>query len=139
LLPFMNLVAARMSQRWLAVGAVVFAVLLMDLPASLLASSGVEPTAASRVAATPVAFPPDTLRTDATTGAPVVFSLPPELRGTPVSRYTVLQGPALCGVAGRSLTWIPKNANPGTYDIRLQAHRPDAQPDTLVVQIKLAQ
>jgi len=135
----MNLVAARMSQRWLAVGAVVFSVLLMDLPASLLASNGVEPTAASRVAATPVAPPTDTLRTDAPTGTPVVLSLPAELRDTPVSRYTILQGPALCGVAGRSFTWIPKNTDPGAYDIRLQAHRPDAQPDTLVVQVKLTQ
>lgn len=128
-----------MSQRWLVVGAVSFALLLMSLPASLLASNEVEPTAASRVAAALLAPPPDTLRTDASTGTPVVLSLPAELRDTPVSRYTVLQGPALCGVAGRSFTWVPKNVDPGTYDIALHAHRPDAQPDTLVVQITLGQ
>lgn len=128
-----------MSQRWLAVGAVLLAVLLTGLPASLLASSDVEPTASSRVAAPSFVPPPDTLRTDAPTGTPVVLSLPAELRNAPISRYTLLQGPALCGVAGRSFTWIPKNTDAGTYDIRLQAHRPDAQPDTLVVRITLTQ
>lgn len=129
-----------MSQRWLAIGAVVFAVLLMGLPSSLSASSDVEPTAPSRVApALAAPSPPDTLRTDATTGTPLILPLPGELRDAPVSRYTLLQGPALSGVAGRSLTWVPKGTAPGTYDIRLHAHRPDAQPDTLVVQITLAQ
>jgi hypothetical protein len=136
----MNLVAARMSQRWLAVGVVAVPVLLMGLSSPPSASRDVEPTAPSRVApALAAPFPTDTLRTDATTGTPLILPLPAELRGAPVSRYTLLQGPALSGVAGRSLTWVPQGTDPGTYDIRLHAHHPDAQPDTLVVQVTLAQ
>lgn len=125
-----------MSHRWLAVGILVAAVSLLGLDVS---PGTVEPTAASRVAAAHVPSPPDTLRASATVGTPVVLSLPGELRDKPVTRYTLLQGPALCGVAGRSFTWIPKDAAPGTYEVPLHAHHPDAEPDTFVVQIDLAE
>jgi hypothetical protein len=49
----------------------------------------------------------------------------------------MLRGPALAGVAGRSLTWIPKGAGPGPHDLHLKARRPDAAPDTIVVRITL--
>jgi hypothetical protein len=51
----------------------------------------------------------------------------------------VLQGPALSGVAGRSFTWVPQDTAPGTYTALLHAQHPDAEPDTLVVQINLTQ
>jgi len=79
--------------------------------------------------------PSDTLDASTTLGTPLIHSLPPEWNGMPVSRYVLLEGPALSGVAGRSFTWIPKNAEPGTYDVRLQARYPDAPADTLVLQI----
>ena len=128
-----------MSPRWLAVGAVLLAVLGLGPTFSPPVSANVEPTAAAWVAPALGSHLPDTLRTNATTDAPLILSLPAELGGAPVSRYTVLRGPALCGVAGRSFTWVAPGTDPGTYDIRLHAHHADVQPDTLVVQITLTQ
>ncbi|PSQ77535.1 MAG: hypothetical protein BRD35_03475 [Bacteroidetes bacterium QH_7_62_13] len=65
--------------------------------------------------------PPDTLRSSATT----------------VSRYVLLEAPALSGVAGRSFAWIPEGTNPGTHDVRFRAQHPNAEPDTLVLRIEL--
>jgi hypothetical protein len=97
------------------------------------ARSSFEPSTAPRVAATP----PDTLQVSATAGTPLIRSLPATFRGTPVTRYTVLRGPALCGVAGRSLTCILEETQPGPYDISLHAHHPDAPSDTLVVRVNV--
>ncbi len=97
------------------------------------ARSSFEPPTAPRVAAPP----PDTLQSSAPTGTPLIRSLPADLDGTPVTRYTVLRGPALCGVAGRSFTCILEDTEPGTYDISLHAHHPDASPDTLVVRVSV--
>lgn len=78
---------------------------------------------------------PDTLQASATTGTPLILSLPAEVNDRPVTRYRPLQAPALSGVAGRSLTWILRDVEPGTYALTLQARRPNADPDTLVVQV----
>lgn len=126
-----------MSERWPATGAFAIALLLFILGPSPLAPDPVELGASPRVAQT--AVPPDTLRTDAPVKQPLILSLPAALGDTSVARYTVLRGPALCGVAGRSLTWIPRDTAPGTYDVRLRAHRFGAQPDTLVVRITLTE
>jgi hypothetical protein len=83
----------------------------------------------------PLPSPPDTLRSSTTPGTPLIRSLPAELNGAAVSRYVLLEGPALSGVAGRSFTWIPTDAEPNTYDVRLQARHPDAPADTLLLQI----
>ena len=128
-----------MSPRWLVVGALLVALVVLGAAPSSLVSLEVEPAAASRVARASIAAPPDTLRENATTDTPLILSLPADLDGAPITRYTVLRGPALCGVAGRSFTWIPNGTAPGTYDVLLHAHPPDAEPDTLVVQIDLTQ
>lgn len=80
---------------------------------------------------------PDTIRASGRVGLPLILSLPARLADNPVTRYTTLQGPALSGVAGRSFTWITKDARPGTSDVHLKAHHPDAPPDTLVLRIRL--
>lgn len=121
-----------MLERWLAVGALVSSLLLLGLT-SPPPKRIVEPAAPLQVAP----MLPDTLRTDATAGTPLVLSLPSEIGDAPVARYTVLQGPSLCGVAGRSFTWITQGVAPDTHDVRLHAHHPDAQPDTLVVRIEI--
>lgn len=95
-----------------------------------------EPTTDSRVAPMPGA-PPDTLRTSAEPDTPLILTLPPTLEDQPVERYSLLRGPALSGVAGRSFTWIPQGAKPGTHEALLQAHHRDAPPDTLVLRIDL--
>ena len=83
-------------------------------------------------------FPsPDTIRSSIPAGTPLVRSLPGEVNGARVTRYGILEGPALSGVAGRSFTWITRGTSPGTYDIRLLASHPDAAPDTLVMQIEI--
>jgi hypothetical protein len=128
-----------MSQRWLAVGVPLVALVALGLTPFSSASSKVEPAVAAWVARGPTAAPPDTLRANATTDTPLILSLPADLNGVPITRYTVLRGPALCGVAGRSFTWVPKSTAPGTYAVHLHAHSPDADPDTLVVQIDLTE
>ena len=94
-----------------------------------------EPTTAPRVA--PEAPPADTLRAAAEPGTPLLLPLPPTLAGRTVVRYTLLRGPALSGAAGRSFTWIPKDAAPGMHEVLLRAHRPDAPGDTLVLRVDL--
>ena len=93
-----------------------------------------EPTSGPRVA--PV-LSPDTLRTSAEPGTPLILTLPSELDGRSVEHYTLLRGPALSGVAGRSFTWIPEGADPGVHEALLRPHAPDAPPDTLVLRIDL--
>ena len=94
----------------------------------------VEPVTAPRVAA-PVVPASDTLHASVAAGSPLIRSLPAEVGGTSVTGYAVLRGPALCGVAGRSFSWITRGTAPGTYDVRLRATHPDAAPDTLVLRI----
>jgi hypothetical protein len=100
------------------------------------ATSSVEPANSSWVAETPSPAP-DTVRSSVAAGTPLIRTLPAEVNGTPVARYTLLRGPALSGVAGRSLTWITRGVSPDTYDVRLRATRPDAAPDTLVVRVEV--
>jgi hypothetical protein len=109
-------------------GALAAAALVL-LGAAGAAPSFVEPVTAPRVAA------PDTLRASVAAGGALVRTLPAEVGGAPVTGYAVLRGPALCGVAGRSLTWITRGVAPGTYDVRLRARHPDAAPDTLVLRV----
>jgi hypothetical protein len=77
----------------------------------------------------------DTVEATVAAGETLIRTLPDATDGTTVASYRMLRGPALSGVAGRSLTWITRNVAPGTYDLRLQARRPGASPDTLVVRV----
>lgn len=86
---------------------------------------------------TEITISPDTLRTSAEPDTPLILSLPAELNGHSVERYTLLRGPALSGVAGRSFTWIPHGADPGTHEVLLRGNAPDAPADTLVLRIDL--
>lgn len=95
-----------------------------------------EPTADPRVAPT-LGVLPDTLRTTAEPDTPLILTLPAELNGRSVDRYLLLRGPSLSGVAGRSFTWIPQGAEPGTHEALLQARHRNAPPDTLVLRIDL--
>ncbi|WP_103020665.1 hypothetical protein [Salinibacter altiplanensis] len=81
--------------------------------------------------------PPDTVHTSADAGTPLALALPDTLDNRPVARYSLLQGPALSGIAGRSFAWIPKGTAPGTHHALLQAESTNAPPDTLVVQIRV--
>jgi len=98
--------------------------------------SSVEPAKSSWVAEI-TSPPPDTVRASVPAGTPLIRSLPSDLNGRPVARYTLLRGPALIGVADRSITWITRSVSPGTYDVRLRAAHPDAAPDTLVLRIEV--
>ena len=79
----------------------------------------------------------DTLRATAEPGTPLLLTLPSSLAKRPVERYVLLEGPALSGVAGRSFTWIPQGAEPGTHTVLLHARHRTPPPDTLVLRIDL--
>jgi hypothetical protein len=111
--------------------------LVAGLGLLLLGTTGlspVEPTEEARVA---TALPPDTVQSSVDAGTPLIRSLPAEVHDAPVTQYTILNGPALCGVAGRSFTWITRDTDPGAYDIALRAAHPDAAPDTLIVRVTI--
>jgi len=95
-----------------------------------------EPTNEPRVAAT-LAAQLDTLRASAEPDTPLLLTLPAELDGHSIDRYSLLRGPALSGVAGRSFAWIPKGAEPGTHEALLRSHASDMPADTLVLRIDL--
>lgn len=97
-------------------------------------SQMVEPAAAARVAR-PSLSVADTVRTSVPAGRVLVYTLPDEVDGEAVGSYRLLRGPALSGVAGRSLTWITRRTAPGAYNVLLEARRPNASSDTLVVRI----
>ncbi|MFP4227241.1 MAG: hypothetical protein ACLFTE_00260 [Salinivenus sp.] len=80
---------------------------------------------------------PDTLKATVTAGEPLILTLPTTIDGTTVGSYRMLRGPALSGVAGRSLTWITRDVSPGSQDLSLQARRPGAAPDTLIVRVEV--
>jgi hypothetical protein len=103
-------------------------------PGDASAPKGLEPSAPSRVASPP-SRPPDTVRAATDAGVPLTLTLPETVKGRPVARYSLLRGPALSGVAGRSFVWIPEGAAPGSHHVLLRADAADAPPDTLVVQI----
>lgn len=111
--------------------------LVASLGLLLLGTTGlspVEPTAADRVATRP---PPDTVQASVEAGAPLIFSLPTEVGDAPVTKYAMLDGPSLSGVAGRSFTWIPHGTAAGSYDIMLRATHAEAAADTLVVRVTI--
>ena len=114
----------------------LFAVCLLGVAGNggVTSSAPFEPTSGPRVA---LVLPPDTLRTSAEPGTPLILTLPPELDGRSVDRYTLLRGPALSGVAGRSFTWIPEGADPGVHEALLRTRTADAPSDTLVLRIDL--
>lgn len=98
-----------------------------------------EATGTARAAtASSLSSPPDTLRASAKPDVPLILALPSLVGDEPVERYTLLRGPALSGAAGRSFTWIPRNADPGQYEALLEAHHQNVRSDTLVVRITLA-
>lgn len=97
-----------------------------------------QPATAPRVASPPSPLPvPDTLRASTQRDTPLILSLPASVENRSVEEYRLLRGPALCGVAGRSFTWIPHGADPGRYEAVLRAYHPEPPPDTLVVRIDL--
>lgn len=129
-----NLFPARMSRNWLV--ATILLGALVPLGLAQPPSAPLELGSPSRVAPSHATVSlPDTLRSSTPIGTPLVLSLPAEVSETPVTRYTLIQGPSLSGVAKQSFAWIPRDTDPGTYDIHLQAHHPDAQPDTLVLRV----
>lgn len=81
--------------------------------------------------------PHDTLTSQVPADAPLVRPLPKKVNGATATRYRVLNGPALSGVAGHSFAWIPRDASPGTYSIRLRVDHPNAAPDTLLLQVNV--
>lgn len=81
--------------------------------------------------------PIDTLRPTVEVGTPLILALPSELDAAPVDRYSLIRGPSLSGVVDHSFTWIPHSVEPDTYDVLLQASRPDAPPDTLLVRVEV--
>jgi hypothetical protein len=103
----------------------------------LLGTTGLSPVEPAETARVAPVVPPDTLRSSVEAGTPLILSLPSTVRDTPVTAYAVLKGPALCGVAGRSFTWITRGTDPGTYDIMLRAAHANANADTLVVQVTI--
>lgn len=84
-----------------------------------------------------ISAPPDTLHASAERNTPLILSLPSSLENRAVQRYTLLRGPALSGVAGRSFAWIPQGAETGPHEALVQAHHRNAPPDTLVLRIDL--
>lgn len=109
---------------------------LLLIAMSPTAPAAIEPLSGRGVAEADPA-PPDTLAASASVGTPLILSLPPQVGDAPVSRYTILRGPSLSGVAGHSFTWITEGVDPDTYDVSLQANHPNAPPDTLVLQIEV--
>ena len=122
-----------MSRHLVATAALGIGLCLLGAAPSGPAPGTVEPVAAPWVAQT--VLPPDTLEARVVAGETLIRTLPDAASGSPVASYRMLRGPALSGVAGRSLTWITRDIAPGTYTLRLQARRPDASPDTLVVRV----
>jgi len=128
-----------MSRRSHAGTLLVCAVVFLGLGFSTRPASPHEPISAERVArANSGAIPTDTVRASTTGPLPVVLSLPSRVSGIPVLEYHIVEAPALAGVAKRSFTWIPGGSAPGLYHARLEAVHPDAESDTLVVEIELS-
>lgn len=80
---------------------------------------------------------PDTVTASTPQNTPLILSLPANLKDRPVTQYEVLRGPALCGVAGQSFTWIPRAAENPPYYATLQAVHPNPPSDTLVVRMNI--
>lgn len=81
--------------------------------------------------------PVDTLHPTVEAGEPLILSLPTELDASPVSQYSLIQGPSLSGIADHSFTWMTHSVDPGTYEVMLEATRPDASPDTLLLRVEV--
>lgn len=78
---------------------------------------------------------PDTVTASTPQDTPLILSLPATIKDRPVTHYEVLRGPALCGVAGQSFTWIPRAAENPPYHALLRAVHPNPPSDTLVVRM----
>lgn len=117
-----------------ALSLLVFGLLGLSGNGDVTSSGSFEPTSGPWVA--PM-VPPDTLQASAEAGTPLLLSLPAELNGRVVDSYTLLRGPSLSGVAGRSFTWIPEGTEPGIHEVLLRTQVPDAAPDTLLLRINL--
>jgi len=77
----------------------------------------------------------DTVRATVTAGETLILPLPTTVDSRTVTEYRMIRGPALSGVAGRSVTWITQNPSPGRHDIHLRALHSNAGSDTLVVRV----
>lgn len=107
-----------------------------------LGISGLEVTIADESPGLPSGAPvtsavPDTVTASTPQDTPLILSLPGRLQDRPVTHYKVLRGPALCGVAGHSFTWIPRGAQNPPYYATLQAMHPNPPSDTLVVRMDI--
>lgn len=80
---------------------------------------------------------PDTVVASTPQDTPLILSLPATVQDRPVTRYKILRGPSLCGVAGQSFTWVPHAAQNPPYHATLEAVHPDPPTDTLVVQMDI--
>lgn len=80
---------------------------------------------------------PDTLRRTVQAGEPLVMALPDRHDTTGVDHYTLLRGPALCGVAGRSLAWATHSSDAGTHTLLLRPVAGSPLPDTLAVVVRV--
>jgi hypothetical protein len=96
----------------------------------------VAPVATDRPAAAD-SLPADTIRSSHPAGRPLLLTLPPSVNNQSVDRYVLLRAPTLAGVTDRSLAWITRPYDPGTYTLLLQAKRSGAAADTLVVEVTL--
>lgn len=124
-----------MPRRRFGAAALLVGLLLFGAAAPPSSLGALEPAATPWVAQR--SPPPDTLRATVPAGEALILSLPDATGGTTVASYRMLRGPALSGVAGRSLTWITNNVSPGRYDLRVQARRPGAPSDTLIVRVEV--
>ncbi|MFO8100409.1 MAG: hypothetical protein R6T83_12410 [Salinibacter sp.] len=124
-----------MSRRIVGTAALGIGLLLLGVGHPTPSHGPLEPADKARVARATGA--PDTLTATVGAGDALILSLPDATRGTTVASYRMLRGPALSGVAGRSLTWITRDVAPGTYTLLLQARRPGADPDTMVVRVEV--
>jgi hypothetical protein len=79
---------------------------------------------------------PDTLRHTVETGEPLILSLPDRHDTTRVDRYALIRAPALCGVAGRSLT-CARLPDTGSHTIRLRPIGSSPLADTLTVVVRV--
>lgn len=111
------------------------ALLALGVGKTPLASTSLEPDT-ERWVAQP-SPPIDTLYPSVEVGEPLILDLPAELDTTPVSQYSLIQGPSLSGVAGHSFTWMTHSVQPDTYEVMLQADRPNTSPDTLLLRVEV--
>lgn len=77
----------------------------------------------------------DTLRNRIRGGEILIVSLPGELRGEAVERYSLVRAPALSWLIDRSFMWRTLTADAGTHEVLVHAVLDSVSADTLVLSI----